>query len=109
MEDFIPKNICILGLKNDGIVEQTLKDGRKRIINVFNHKVEIKDKNGHVSYSKTLEKSHPLIENSYNYYYWNVIRRYSKKPTIMDIKITEYIRKKANEEKKPCEEYYKIA
>ena len=25
MEDFVPKNICILGLKNDGIVEQTLK------------------------------------------------------------------------------------
>ncbi len=109
MKDFIPQKISILGQDIEGIVEQTLKDGRKRIINVINNKVEIKDKNGNTFYSQTLERSHPLIENAYNYYYWNVLRKFSKKPTFTDIKLTQYIRQKASENKNPCEAYYKIA
>ena len=64
MEDFIPKNIYIRGLKRNGIVEQTLRDGRKRTIDTLNYSVKIEDKNDTIIYSEKLEKTHPLIENA---------------------------------------------
>ena len=108
MEDFIPKNIYIRGLKGKGLVEQTLRDGRKRTIDTLNYSVKIEDKTGTILYSEKLEKSHPLIENAYNYYYWNAIRKFSKKPTFTDIKLNQYMKSTMSESRKPCEEYYKI-
>ena len=108
MEDFIPKNIYIRGLKRNGIVEQTLRDGRKRTIDTLNYSVKIEDKNGTIIYSEKLEKTHPLIENAYSYYYWNAGRRFSIKPTFTDIKLTQYMKSTMSESRKPYEEYYKI-
>ncbi len=108
MKDFIPKNIFIRGLKRNGIVEQTLRDGRKRTIDTLNHFVKVEDKIGTILYSEYLQPSHPLIENAYNYYYWNVVRRFSKKPTFTDIKINQYMKSTMSESRKECEEYYKI-
>ena len=107
MEDFIPKNIYIRGLRKNGIVEQTLRDGRKRTIDTLNHSVKIEDKNGTIIYSEKLEKTHPLIENAYSYYYWNAVRRFTT-PSYTHIKLTQYMKSKMSENRKPCEEYYKI-
>ncbi len=108
MEDFIFKNLYSVETDRNGIVIQELKDGRKRIINVFNYSVKIEDKNGSLLYSNTLEHSHPLIENAYYYYYWKVLKKVSKKPSFNDRVLFKLKRQKIQEKKKSCEEYYKI-
>ena len=65
-----------MGFCAKGIIKQTLGDGRTRTIDSFNHTVIIENKYGNLLYFGKLKKSHPLIENAYNQYHWNAIRRF---------------------------------
>ncbi len=108
MEDFIPKNVKIMGFCVKGIIKQTLGDGRIRKIDCFNHTVTIENKYGNLLYFGKLKKSHPLIVNAYNQYHWNAIRRFSIKPTFIDILRLRLKKNEMKEKLKTCEVYYKI-
>ena len=109
MEDFVKENIKSTDIFDLGVIVQTLNDGRKRKIDVYQLKLELYNKEGEIISSSKLESSHPLNCNAFAYYYFNhLLKKFNPhKIPANEIKHMRYFRKLLKHFS-ICEVYFKI-